>query len=164
MKYWLGFLLCLLIGSSANAADLSAIALTPLNGAQQKLSNYQGKYVLIHFWASWCAPCIAEFPSLVKLAADKPDITILAVSVDEESKQAIAFLQKQAAAKQYPKPLKQISNFVLLQDPKKALAQNFGTFQYPETVLLNPQLQPIYKWAGPQVWNTELLQQAMKPN
>jgi len=37
------------------------------SGKQLQLSQLQGKVVLLHFWGSWCPPCMAEFPSLLKL-------------------------------------------------------------------------------------------------
>ena len=163
MKYLIGILLYVLSALPAHAADLSAAMLTTLSGQSQKLSDYRGKYVLVHFWASWCAPCIAEFPTLVKLAADMPNVTILAVSVDEEPQKSEKFIQKQIAKKLYPKPLNKVPNFVLVQDPQKQLSQDvFGTFQYPETVLLNPQLQPVYKWVGPQNWSHTFIETSIK--
>ncbi len=41
-------------------------ALKDLQGRNQQLSGYQGKVVLINFWATWCTPCLAEMPELVK--------------------------------------------------------------------------------------------------
>ncbi len=48
------------------------------------LANYRGKVVLLNFWATWCAPCIVEIPSLLQLHHDQPNLAILAVSIDED--------------------------------------------------------------------------------
>ena len=52
---------------ASTAPDFS---LTLSTGETVRLSDYQGKAVLLHFWATWCPPCRAELPELNKLAAE----------------------------------------------------------------------------------------------
>lgn len=57
-----------------------------LSGKQQVLSDYQGKWVYIDFWATWCKPCLAKLPSVVQLqreTAGQADFAILSVSLDQ---------------------------------------------------------------------------------
>jgi cytochrome c biogenesis protein CcmG/thiol:disulfide interchange protein DsbE len=56
------------------------------------LANYRGQIVLLNFWATWCAPCIHEMPGLMELHRDRPDLAILAVSIDEDEDQYRRFL------------------------------------------------------------------------
>jgi thiol-disulfide isomerase/thioredoxin len=64
-------------------------------GGKVKLSSLRGKVVLVDFWASWCEPCKKELPLLAKMAARlKPrGIEIVAVNIDDEPKNAEAFLR-----------------------------------------------------------------------
>ncbi|PQO47932.1 M56 family metallopeptidase [Blastopirellula marina] len=65
-------------------------------GKQLQLSDFQGKYVLLNFWGSWCGPCIHKLPELEKLAADFPDrLVILGVMSDTVENGAAAIDQHQ---------------------------------------------------------------------
>jgi len=56
------------------------------DGAQTvSLNDYRGKTVVLNFWASWCPPCIEEFPSLMDLQRRMPNIVVLAVSFDTDA-------------------------------------------------------------------------------
>jgi thiol-disulfide isomerase/thioredoxin len=58
--------------------------LKDMNGVDVKLANFKGKVILLNFWATWCGPCRAEIPSLVKLQEQYgKDLVILGVSVDD---------------------------------------------------------------------------------
>ncbi|MBI2339562.1 MAG: TlpA family protein disulfide reductase [Deltaproteobacteria bacterium] len=60
-------------------------------GQKVALSQYRGKVVLLHFWATWCPPCVEEFPSLDRLVQkfDGAKFALIAVSVDEEGMEAV---------------------------------------------------------------------------
>ena len=55
------------------------------------LSNYQGKWVLINYWATWCPPCLEEVPDLVALydAHKAKDLMVIGVVVDYKTEQAV---------------------------------------------------------------------------
>ncbi|CUU54228.1 Thiol-disulfide isomerase or thioredoxin [Parafrankia irregularis] len=64
-----------------------------LDGDQLDLASLRGKPVVLNFWASWCAPCRAETPHLVTLAADNPDVAFVGVDEKEEPASARAFVR-----------------------------------------------------------------------
>ena len=79
-----------------------AMAATFTDGAGKtvRLSDFKGQVVVANLWATWCAPCVKEMPTLAKLAGDyagKP-VKILALSVDRPtaSEKARAFIEKNA--------------------------------------------------------------------
>jgi methylamine dehydrogenase accessory protein MauD len=67
-----------------------------LDGAQVSLGAMQGRVVLLNFWATWCAPCKEELPSLVALQSSFPvtDFTVVALSQDADPKDVAKFLKK----------------------------------------------------------------------
>lgn len=57
---------------------------TDSNGIAGKVSDYNGKLVLIEFWATWCGPCLSQFPAMEKISAHADKIKIITVSIDED--------------------------------------------------------------------------------
>jgi len=58
---------------------------TNLRDLQKRLAQQKGKVVVLNFWATWCQPCVEEFPALVRLYNNyrKKGVTVIAVSVDD---------------------------------------------------------------------------------
>jgi thiol-disulfide isomerase/thioredoxin len=70
-RVFVAFLIITLFALSSLAQDdgankAPAVALNDLNGKTVKLSDFKGKVVLLNFWATWCVPCAAEIPELIK--------------------------------------------------------------------------------------------------
>lgn len=85
--------------SLAQAAGAAAPAVEALDGAALKkaIASHRGKVVVVNLWATWCGPCVAEFPDLVKLhnTYQKQGLVLIAASVDEpEDKQAVVDFAK----------------------------------------------------------------------
>lgn len=75
--------------------------LSTLAGNQVRLSDLQGKVVLVNFWATWCGPCLKEYPILVKFENDYKDkgVEIVMVNTDTERYKVPPFLQKHRLTK-----------------------------------------------------------------
>ncbi|MGV2386805.1 MAG UNVERIFIED_CONTAM: TlpA family protein disulfide reductase, partial [Thermobifida fusca] len=86
---WLIAILALALpfASGAEKAGPKApdFSLRTLDGKRVKLSDYEGKVVLLSFWATWCAPCKQELPILQRLLDkyEKEGLAVLAVNIDD---------------------------------------------------------------------------------
>lgn len=129
------------------AADF---AYTDINGQKGSLYDHQGKIILLHFWATWCAPCVIEFPNLIDLAEGQKDkLVIFAISVDKDKKNINKFFKKLK--------LEIPANFIVIQDADKAISEElYQTYKLPESTLLSKDLVKIEKIIGPQEnWNDD---------
>jgi thiol-disulfide isomerase/thioredoxin len=98
-RQWLLSLLFFLAAASGASAGTNVGDRFPsfaVAGLEGNLPPTEGKIVLVDFWASWCSPCKASFPAFGRLQADFAGrgLTIVAVSVDEDSAAYDAFLKK----------------------------------------------------------------------
>lgn len=77
--------------------DPPDVAFTGTDGEPLALRRFHGKVVVLSLWATWCAPCIREMPSLNQLAARLPGVAVVPVNVDAGGlTAATAFLEKHA--------------------------------------------------------------------
>lgn len=65
------------------AEHLPEFSLENLAGAEQSISSWPGKPLLINFWATWCGPCLREIPMLKELQARRPDLQVVGIAVDK---------------------------------------------------------------------------------
>ena len=115
---------------------------------QIKLSDFRGKVVLLNLWASWCAPCIRELPSLDRLAKDldPKQFAIIVLSVDRGKnsiKKADFILNKKLALK----------NLKFYKDPKKLVGKLLGIRALPTTFLFDAAGRSIGKIEAAVEWD-----------
>ena len=141
---------------SWESKQVPELPLQKLDGSSFELKEFQGKIVLLNFWASWCAPCIEEFPSLLRLVENyKGELILLAISTDEHKKDVHDFLAR--FQKKHPKAFKQ-NGIHIAWDPKSEIAQGqFNVIRYPETIILDKNQKMVRKIVGIANWDgTEL--------
>ena len=82
--------LTLIVSFAVFAGDkASDFTLTDLNGNEVSLSDYEGKVVLLNFWATWCSPCRAEIPDIDKLYKNYESKGFRVLGITSEDKNAI---------------------------------------------------------------------------
>ena len=93
------------------------------------LNDFKGKLVVINFWATWCAPCREEMPSLDILQSNKnfQDLIVLPINVGKENKEK---------AKKFFNDL-QIKNLKLYYDDSVKLANTFSLIGLPTTIFID---------------------------
>jgi thiol-disulfide isomerase/thioredoxin len=110
------------------------------------LAHLRGQVVVLNFWASWCAPCVEELPSLEALHHELPDLKVVAVSTDDDSSAYQSFL------------LQHHVDLTTVQDAAQSSNAKFGTFRYPETYIIDKNGIVRRKLIGPQEFTSpELL-------
>lgn len=108
-------------------------AFESINGKPYTLYDFKGQPIIVHFWATWCAPCVVEFPELATYGRDNPDVIILAISADINEDKMKRFLQQNVP--DIPK------NMIIARDITDSKIQHqFGTYQLPETYILSNQM------------------------
>lgn len=113
---------------------------------QELLPAFAGG-VLVNFWATWCPPCIEEFPSMMSLGnqletASDAKTRLIAIAVDEDPQAVARFLDSLPYEVQVP----------VLHDPSGRFAATLGTTKFPETYWVTREGTVPMRWVGPQEW------------
>ena len=105
-------------------------SVTDVDGKPFRFDDLKGKYVLVDFWATWCAPCLAELPRVQAAEAKYRDkgLRIVSVSLDETKGPVVDFVRVRKL------PWTQIHNATCAGD----LVQAFGVGSIPATFLIDP--------------------------
>ena len=134
---------------------------TATDGKTRKLSDFKDRIVILNFWASWCAPCVVEFPALINVAAsyDKKEVVLIALSSDHDPAAMDRFLQKLDEQKGIDLGL---ANLLIALDKENAITQGvFQTFRLPETFIIDGNQKLRQKIIGAN-WEPDDLQAAIK--
>ncbi len=131
---------------------------TDIQGRSANLHDFKGKTILLNFWASWCAPCIKEFPALIQASQDfKDNVVLIALSSDMDQEKMQAFLKrlKTQNTLQY-----EYDNVYIAHDREGVTQNLFQTYKLPETLLIGPDLSIKTKYIGAN-WTKEEMQETL---
>ncbi|PWU11575.1 MAG: TlpA family protein disulfide reductase [Terriglobia bacterium] len=115
--------------------------ITAENGRSVSVPNFGGKLLVLNFWATWCPPCVDETPSLSQFAQQyaSKGVVVLAVSVDKDAGAYQKFLDRFRPA------------FLTARDFK--IHEDYGTFIYPESYIIDANGRVLRKFAEEVAWN-----------
>jgi peroxiredoxin len=116
--------------------------ITTDRGKAVSASDFGGKLLVLNFWATWCATCIYEIPSLdaMQKQLGPEGVVVVAVSVDTNEQQYKRFLQRFKVG------------FDTMRDPEYDLPTRFGTFQFPETYIIDRSGKVVEKVISDKNW------------
>ena len=102
-------------------------ALTDLDGNSIRLADLRGRPVIVNFWASWCGPCVEEFPLLrdARVAHRADGLTVVGIVVRDNSEAARAFMARMGAT------------WAAAMDPGEQVAQSYGFSGPPESFFID---------------------------
>lgn len=122
----------------------SSMGIRFVNGGEAKLESYQGKVVLLNFWASWCAPCLKEMPSMYKLQQNLADrgFQVLAISMDDVPAEGERALNRLIGVPPFP----------LLDGNESEITNSFPIVGLPYSVVIDRKGKIQYAQPGELDW------------
>lgn len=131
------------------------------DGTHITISNFQGQYVLLNFWATWCPPCVKELPSLVNLKNyfRQSNLHVITLSLDhtKDYNGHAAFLERYGLNK----------DELLYRDAMKHITRSYPISGMPTTLLIGPRGHVLYEMLGDIEWMdprmVEFLEAATEP-
>ncbi|PIE12926.1 MAG: redoxin [Rhodobacterales bacterium] len=116
-------------------------------GGEATLADHAGKYVLLNFWATWCAPCRKEMPMLSALQDEfgGDHFEVLTIATGKNMPQAMEKFLSDI----------NVTNLPLHRDPKSALAREMAVLGLPVTLILSPDGHEIARMLGDADWASD---------
>lgn len=126
--------------------DVPEISFLPENGDATSLKAWKGRVILVNLWATWCAPCREEMPSLARLESEmgSPDFEVVAIAVDRKGLEASGKFLKEVGA----------TALKLYADPTTESLGKFQAVGLPSSILIDRDGREIGRLAGPAEWDS----------
>jgi peroxiredoxin len=135
-------------------APAPTLALPDAGGETVTLQELRGSVVFLNFWATWCAPCREEAPSLERLYTELRDegFRVIAVTVDDPRSRS----QVESFRDEFE------LSFPIVFDPEKLAYRAFGVSGLPETFLIAPDGRIVEHYVGPRDWGAPRYARAIR--
>ena len=133
-KSWYAWVICLsffLTGMAASPPLVGGPAppfqLETVNGRVVSLSDFKGQFVILNFWATWCAPCTREMPEFQKIhQASNLNVKIIGINMAESKEKVSGFIHQHGLS------------FPILLDPSGNVSQDYEILHLPVTYFISP--------------------------
>lgn len=138
------------VGQAAQTSGAKDVGAQTPDEPLTQLSAYKGQVILLNFWASWCEPCIKEFPDLISLVNQVPGVVVIAVSRDNQQEDAESFIRAFPESK---------GKIIFSWDPDGDITRMYGTEVLPESIIIkkdfkvDKKISGIEAWASPNIVN-----------
>jgi thiol-disulfide isomerase/thioredoxin len=149
------WLLLLVVASPAQAFNFvpsepkpaPELSFLDAEGNEVSLEDFRGKVVILNLWATWCAPCRKEMPSLDRLQAalGEDGLQVLPLSLDRGEVDQIAAFYDEVGLTTLP----------IYRDPKAAAGRALGAYGLPTTIVLDREGREVGRLLGPAEWDGE---------
>jgi thiol-disulfide isomerase/thioredoxin len=123
---------------------LQNMVVLDINNEEVALSQYASRPMLLHLWATWCAPCVTEIPSIARLTADYTPrgLVVVPLSEDFSTEKVERFFRRY-----------QITNLPVLLDPGSKIFNSLRTRGLPISILIDAQGREVRRFAGNTNWD-----------
>lgn len=131
-------------GVAAPGFELPVLRMTDdEQGRRLDLSSFEGRVVLVNFWATWCEPCEREMPAMERLyqALPREQFELVAIAIDDD----------EALVRKFQDQYK--LSFPILLDQDQSIYRAYQTMGVPESLLIDRDGQIVERYVGPREWD-----------
>lgn len=137
-----------------DAPEVTDATFTDKDGGEHSLADYRGKVILVNFWATWCAPCREEMPSLDALQGELggDDFQVVTIATGHNPPPKIDKFFEETG----------VENLPVLLDPKQQVSRGMGVLGLPVSVLIDREGVEVARLVGDADWSGEAAKQVIR--